>query len=106
MSRDVFKNKNECQLISTYSSKRHLNATCLVVRFILISNVTIEVWADLREIGRGKLGVNTKRTYASLIYCYYMNVVDCISWSSTMSPSSKEKIRFNYENVLRLASGS
>ena len=48
VSRDVFKNKNECQLTSTFSSKYHLNATRLVVRVIslmcdFISEVTLHV---------------------------------------------------------------
>ena len=43
VSRDVFKNKNEYQLTSTFSFKCHLNVICLIVRVISFCEASIDV---------------------------------------------------------------
>ena len=42
VSRDIFQNKNECQLTSTSFLKGHLNVMCLIVRVISVFEVSID----------------------------------------------------------------
>jgi hypothetical protein len=50
VSHDVFKNKNGCQLTSTFLLKGHLNVTCLVVCVISISKVSIDMWIFCSQV--------------------------------------------------------